>query len=114
MNVSVLSPYSVKKVEIIQNTYAIVAQDASDSSGLAVLETNVILKPTHPHHYSVDLFDFALRNLQFVECDGSGTTGRAPSPAIQGRPFRTSGTKAHASAHEGIALGSSQRTSYRR
>ena len=32
------------KVEIIQNTYAIVAQDASDSSGLAVLETNVILK----------------------------------------------------------------------
>ena len=49
MNVSVLSPYSVKKVEIIQNTYAIVAQDASDSSGLAVLETNVILKPTHPH-----------------------------------------------------------------
>ena len=32
------------KVEMIQNTYAIVAQDASDSSGLAVLETNVILK----------------------------------------------------------------------
>ena len=29
---------------MIQNTYAIVAQDASDSSGLAVLETNVILK----------------------------------------------------------------------
>ena len=36
-------------VEIIQNTYAIVAQDASDSSGLAVLETYVILKPTRPH-----------------------------------------------------------------
>ena len=49
MNVSVLSPYSVKKVEIIQNTYAIVAQDASSSSGLAVLETYVILKPTRPH-----------------------------------------------------------------
>ena len=30
---------------MIQNTNAIVAQDASDSSGLAVLETNVILKP---------------------------------------------------------------------
>ena len=29
---------------MIQNTNAIVAQDASDSSGLAVLETNVILK----------------------------------------------------------------------
>ena len=35
---------------MIQNTYAIVAQDASDSSGLAVLETNVILKPTLPRH----------------------------------------------------------------
>ena len=42
-NVSVLSPYYLQeeRVEMIQNTNAIVAQDASDSSGLAVLETNV-------------------------------------------------------------------------
>ena len=41
-----------QKVEIIQSTYAIVAQDAGDSSSPAVLETNVILKPTRPHHCS--------------------------------------------------------------
>ena len=44
-----------QKVEIIQNTYAIVAQDASDSSGLAVLETNVILNVgRHPAIYELD------------------------------------------------------------
>ena len=55
VSVSVLSPYSIRRVEIIQNTYAIVAQDASDSSGLAVLETNVILKVRrHPAIYKLD------------------------------------------------------------
>ena len=52
---------------MIQNTYAIVAQDASDSSGLAVLETNVILKPTRPHHYEAfDLHRVILVNEKLI------------------------------------------------
>ena len=58
---------------MIQNTNAIVAQDASDSSGLAVLETNVILKPTRPHHYSVNLLDFALRDSRGMAQSLDGT-----------------------------------------
>ena len=68
-----------QKVEIIQSTYAILAQDAGDSSSPVVLETNVILNP--PTHTCQKVFIFPeMVRFQYMDYSGSGTEA-APSPA---------------------------------